>query len=54
MNINVIFLMQNKNSFKERLVPGFAVEVEVFFKPEEYKYYNDAIRIMSEVSNFWF
>lgn len=32
----------------ERLVPGFALEIKVNFKPEEYKYYNDAIRIFSE------
>ncbi len=36
---------------QERLVPGFALEIKVIFKPEEYKYYNDAIRIFSEVSN---
>lgn len=34
---------------KERLVAGFALEIKVFFKPEEYKYYSDAIRIFSEV-----
>lgn len=31
-------------------MPGFAVEVQVLFKPDEYKYYSDAIRIMTEVS----
>ena len=36
---------------QERLVPGFALEIKVIFKPEEYKYYNDAIRNFSEVSN---
>ena len=35
---------------KERLVPGFAIDVQVIFKPDEYKYYTDAIRIFSEVS----
>ncbi|CAF0716220.1 unnamed protein product [Brachionus calyciflorus] len=35
---------------QERLVAGFALEIKVFFKPDEYKYYNDAIRIFSEVS----
>ena len=32
------------------MVPGFAIEIKVIFKPQEYKYYNDAIRIFSEVN----
>ena len=35
-------------------MPGFALEIKVIFKPEEYKYYNDAIRIFSEVSNTFY
>ena len=37
---------------KERLVPGFALEVQVIFKPTEYRYYSDAIKIYSEVIFF--
>ena len=28
------------------------MEVKITFKPDEYKYYNDIIRIFCEVSNF--
>ena len=34
------------------MVPGFAIEVKVFFKPDEYKYYTDSIKILSEVKHF--
>ncbi|RMZ96259.1 Primary ciliary dyskinesia [Brachionus plicatilis] len=33
---------------QERLVAGFALEIKVFFRPQEYKYYQDAIRIYSQ------
>lgn len=36
----------------DRLVPGFALEIQITFKPNEYKYYNDSIRIHSKV-NFY-
>ena len=39
---------------KNRLVPGFALEVQVIFKPTEYKYYSDSIKIFSEVRKFYF
>jgi hypothetical protein len=34
----------------DRLVPGFALEIQITFKPNEYKYYNDSIRIHSKVN----
>ena len=39
--------------WKERLVPGFALEVKIIFKPDEYKYYNDSIKIFCEVNKYF-